>query len=98
MSRYPGGFDVVAELLLAEEHTPIEHMSPRVIKGDNVVLLDNVKRAYVERYPRYKRHISRGHFDILIAMHYHINAAENLYLHFSAITIDQVFSLGPRNL
>ena len=98
MSRYPGGFDVVAELFLAEEHTPIEHMSPRVIKGDNVVLLDNVKRAYVERYPRYKRHISRGHFDILIAMHYHINAAEKLYLHFSAITNDQVLSSRPKNL
>ena len=77
MSRYPGGFDVVAELFLAEEHTPIERMSPGVIKGDNVVLLDHVKRAHVERYPRYKRHISRGHFNILIAERYHINAAES---------------------
>ena len=91
MSHYPSGFDVVTELFLVKEHTSIEHMSPGVVKGDNVVLLDHVKRSYVERYPRYKRHISQGHFDILIAMHYHINAAENLYLHFSAITNDQVF-------
>ena len=91
MSHYPSGFDVVTELFLVKEHTSIEHMSPGVVKGDNVVLLDHVKRSYVERYPRYKRHISQGHFDILIAMHYHINAAENLYPHFSAITNDQVF-------
>ena len=74
MSHYPSGFDVVTELFLVKEHTSIEHMSPGVVKGDNVVLLDHVKRSYVERYPRYKRHISQGHFDILIATHYHINA------------------------
>ena len=94
MPRYPGDLDVVAELFLEEEHTPIEQIGPGVVKGDNVLLLDHVERAKVKRYLTYKCHISQGRFYILITMHHHINAAEQLYLDLPAITNDHVFFVG----
>ena len=73
-------------------------MGPGAVKGDNVLFLNDVTRAKVKGYPRYKRHISQCHVHILLTMHHHINAAENLYVHLLAITNDQVFSSEPGNL
>ena len=71
-------------------------MNPCVVNRDNMLFLDHDKRAKVERYPRYKRHISQGHFHILIAMHHHINAAETVCPRFAAVTNDQVLFVGAR--
>ena len=73
-------------------------MGPGVVKGGDLLLFDHIKRAKVKGCPWYKRQISQGHFHILITMHHHINAAENLYVHLLAITNDQVFSWEPGNL
>ena len=94
MPRYASGLDVVAERFLEEEHTPIGHMSPRVVRG--VHHLDHGKPAKVQRCPRCKCHISQCHSHILIAMPYNINATDQHYLLFAAITNDQVLVVGAR--
>ena len=45
MHRYSSGGDVVAERSRAKEHITIEHVDLGGVKGDNVVLLDHVKRT-----------------------------------------------------
>ena len=94
MLRYPGGLDVVVERFLPEEHTTIEYVSLGVVRG--VHHLDHVKPAKVQRCPRCKCHISQCHSHILIAMPYNINATDQHYLLFAAITNDQVLVVGAR--
>ena len=53
----PGVLDVASKRFLAEEHTPIKHTSPGVGKGGNVLLLDHVQQATVERYHLKQRHM-----------------------------------------
>ena len=96
MLRYPGGLDVVVERFLPEEHTTIEYVSLGVVRGVHHV--DHVKPAKVQRYPKYKRHISQGHFHIHIAVPYHVSAADKHHLIFSAITNDQVLVVGAREV
>ena len=92
----PGVIDVAAKHFLAKGHTPIKHTSPGVVTSENVLFLDHVKQSTVERYSKYKPHISQGNFHILIAMHHHINAAKQLCPHFAAMTNDQVIFVGAR--
>ena len=97
MPRYRGGLDVITELLLAEEHTPIEHMSPGIVKGDDVVRFDHAKRVKFERYPRYKRHVSQGHFQIFMCITTSIQPKNTTSI-FLPSPIMKKFSSGPGTL